>query len=47
MCGYTANWLEVIFNPSLPYRLSHNLLASGLTMAFLIAGLSAFRILRE
>jgi len=30
----------------MPYRLSHMLLASGLTVAFLIAGLSAFRWIR-
>src|SRR5436190_4502928 len=26
-----GDWLEVIFNPSFPYRLTHMLLASGLT----------------
>jgi cytochrome bd ubiquinol oxidase subunit I len=30
----------------MPYRLTHMLLASGLTVAFLIAGLSAWRWLR-
>ncbi len=34
-----------IFNPSFPYRLVHMLLASGLTVSFLIAGLSALRYL--
>jgi cytochrome d ubiquinol oxidase subunit I len=38
--------MEIVFNPSMPYRLTHMLLASGLTVAFLIAGLSAFRRLR-
>lgn len=42
---HATDWLAVVFNPSLPYRLTHMLLASGLTAAFLIAGLSAFRIL--
>ena len=41
-----TSWLAVIFNPSFPYRLIHVLLASGLTCAFLIAGLSAYRMLR-
>ena len=41
-----ASWLEVIFNPSFPYRLAHMLLASGITAAFLVAGLSAWRLLR-
>lgn len=40
-----ADWFAIVFNPSLPYRLGHTLLASGLTAAFLIAGLSAYRIL--
>jgi cytochrome bd ubiquinol oxidase subunit I len=41
-----GSWLEVIFNPSFPYRLTHMLLASGITAAFLVAGLSAWRLLR-
>jgi cytochrome d ubiquinol oxidase subunit I len=40
---YATDWWAIIFNPSMPYRLAHVLLASGLTVAFLIAGLSAFR----
>ncbi|MEM7023138.1 MAG: cytochrome ubiquinol oxidase subunit I, partial [Pseudomonadota bacterium] len=43
--AHATDWLAIVFNPSLPYRLAHMLLASGLTVAFLIAGLSAFRIL--
>ena len=43
---HATDWWAIIFNPSLPYRLVHVLLASGLTVAFLIAGLSAFRRLR-
>ncbi|MEM1077687.1 MAG: cytochrome ubiquinol oxidase subunit I [Pseudomonadota bacterium] len=43
---YATNWFEIIFNPSLPYRFFHVLLASGLTASFLLAGLSAFRWLR-
>ncbi|MEL6977696.1 MAG: cytochrome ubiquinol oxidase subunit I [Pseudomonadota bacterium] len=38
-----TDWLAIIFNPSMPYRLTHMLLASGLTVAFLIAGISALR----
>ncbi|HEX6265407.1 MAG TPA: cytochrome ubiquinol oxidase subunit I [Burkholderiales bacterium] len=41
-----GSWLEVIFNPSFPYRLAHMLLASGITAAFLVAGLSAWRMLK-
>ena len=43
---YATDWWAIIFNPSMPYRLAHTLLASGLTVAFLIAGLSAWRWLR-
>ncbi|MDP3411729.1 MAG: cytochrome ubiquinol oxidase subunit I, partial [Polaromonas sp.] len=45
--AHVTSWLEVIFNPSFPYRLVHMLLASGLTVAFLVAGISAYRWLRE
>src|SRR5687768_10896303 len=41
-----GDWLAVIFNPSFPYRLAHMLLASGITASFLVAGLSAWRLLR-
>ncbi len=44
--AHVTSWWEVVFNPSMPYRLVHMLLASGLTASFLIAGLSAFRYLR-
>ena len=40
------SWLEVVFNPSFPYRFTHMLLASALTCAFLLVGLSAWQILR-
>lgn len=43
--AHALDWWAVIFNPSFPYRLVHMLLASGLTAAFLIAGLSALRYL--
>jgi len=41
-----GDWLQVIFNPSFPYVFTHKLLASGLTAAFVVAGLSAWRLLR-
>lgn len=43
---HVRSWLEVVFNPSFPYRLTHMLLASALTVAFLLAGLSAWQLLR-
>lgn len=44
--AHATDWAAIIFNPSMPYRLAHMLIASGLTTAFLIAGLSAYRWLR-
>ncbi len=43
---HVRSWVEVIFNPSFPYRLTHMMLASGLTCAFLLTGLSAWQVLR-
>jgi cytochrome d ubiquinol oxidase subunit I len=40
---HAKDWLEIIFNPSMPFRLVHMLVASGLTSAFILAGLSAYR----
>jgi cytochrome d ubiquinol oxidase subunit I len=40
-----GDWLQVIFNPSFPYRMTHMLFASGLTASFVLAGLSAWRLL--
>jgi cytochrome d ubiquinol oxidase subunit I len=44
---YAVDWLAIIFNPSFPYRFAHMLVASLLTTAFLLAGTSASRILRN
>jgi cytochrome d ubiquinol oxidase subunit I len=44
--AFVLSWMEIIFNPSMPYRIVHMMLASGLTAAFVVAGLSAFRQLR-
>ncbi len=43
---FVRSWLEVIFNPSFPYRLVHVLLASGLTVAFILAGVSAWQLIK-
>lgn len=37
------SWREIIFNPSMPYRLAHMLVASLLTSAFFVAGVSSWR----
>ena len=44
---FVTSWLQVVFNPSFPYRLVHMLLASGLTMAFLVAGVAAWQLLKN
>lgn len=44
--AHVTSWIAVIFNPSFPYRLTHMLIASGLTVSFLLAGLSAYRWLK-
>ncbi|MBF4370578.1 cytochrome ubiquinol oxidase subunit I, partial [Vibrio anguillarum] len=44
---HVTSWKEVIFNPSMPYRLVHMLLASLLTASFVIAGISAYQFLRN
>jgi cytochrome d ubiquinol oxidase subunit I len=44
---HATSWMAVIFNPSFPYRFAHVMIASGLTAAFLVAGISAFQLLRH
>jgi cytochrome bd ubiquinol oxidase subunit I len=41
-----ADWWRVIFNPSFPYRFTHMMIASGLTALFVVAGLSAWRLIK-
>ena len=41
-----GSWVDVIMNPSFPYRFAHMLIASGLTTSFVIVGLSAWRLLK-
>jgi cytochrome d ubiquinol oxidase subunit I len=43
---HVVSWFDVIFNPSFPYRFTHMLLASALTCSFLMAGLSAWQMLK-
>ncbi|EGI78212.1 cytochrome ubiquinol oxidase subunit I [Hylemonella gracilis] len=44
---HAQDWWAIVFNPSFPYRLGHKLLASALTASFLVAGLSAWQLLRR
>lgn len=39
---FATNWLEVIFNPSFPFRLFHMVIGAYLTTAFVVGGVSAF-----
>ena len=41
-----ANWLAIIFNPSFPYRLLHNVTAFYITTAFVVMGVGAFLLRR-
>ncbi|GKT25830.1 cytochrome ubiquinol oxidase subunit I [Acidovorax sp. SUPP3334] len=43
---HAADWFAIVFNPSFPYRLGHKLLASTLTAGFLLAGVSAWQMIR-
>ncbi|HEX7081966.1 MAG TPA: cytochrome ubiquinol oxidase subunit I [Gammaproteobacteria bacterium] len=42
---YAESWLEVIFNPSFPYRLAHMVTAAFLSTCFIIAGVAATHLL--
>jgi cytochrome d ubiquinol oxidase subunit I len=41
-----TDWLKVIINPSLPYRLPHMVTAAYLTASFLVAGVGGWYLLR-
>lgn len=43
---HVTSWLAILTNPSFPFRLAHMLIASALTVSFLVAGLSAWQTLR-
>jgi cytochrome d ubiquinol oxidase subunit I len=39
-----VDWLQIIFNPSFPYRLTHTVLAAFLTTAFAVGAVGAFHL---
>ena len=39
-------WIEIIFNPSFPYRLVHTVIAAYLTTALVVGGVSAWHLLK-
>jgi cytochrome d ubiquinol oxidase subunit I len=43
---YPTNWLQVIFNPSFPYRFVHMVTAAYLTTAFVVAGVGGYYLAR-
>lgn len=43
---YPTNWIEVIFNPSFPYRFFHMVTAAYLTTAFVVGGVGAWYLWR-
>ncbi len=44
---YPTDWLQIIFNPSFPYRLAHMILAAYLTTAFVVGGVGAYYLFRR
>ncbi|HEX8262062.1 MAG TPA: cytochrome ubiquinol oxidase subunit I [Allosphingosinicella sp.] len=41
-----GSWLDIVFNPSFPYRLAHTVLAAYLTTALVVGGASAWHLLK-
>lgn len=44
---YPTDWIDIIFNPSFPYRLVHMVIAAYLTTAFVVCGVSAWYLWRK
>ncbi|OJW54043.1 MAG: cytochrome ubiquinol oxidase subunit I [Alphaproteobacteria bacterium 41-28] len=44
---HPVNWLEIIFNPSFPYRFMHMVTAAYLTTAFFVGGIGAWYLLKK
>lgn len=44
---YPLNWLDIVFNPSFPYRLAHMVIAAYLTTAFVVGGIGAWYLWRR
>jgi cytochrome d ubiquinol oxidase subunit I len=42
-----VDWFAVVFNPSMPYRLVHMVLAAYLTTAFVVGAVAALHLLRD
>lgn len=44
---YPTNWMDIIFNPSFPYRFFHMVTAAYLTTAFVVGGIGAYYMWRK
>ncbi|MBA8667825.1 cytochrome ubiquinol oxidase subunit I [Holosporaceae bacterium 'Namur'] len=44
---HPTDWMEIIFNPSFPYRFFHMLTAAYLTTSFIVAGVAAWYLLKD
>ena len=42
-----ADWWQIIFNPSFPYRLVHMVIASYLSVAFVVGAVGAWHLRRD
>ncbi|MBX3709499.1 MAG: cytochrome ubiquinol oxidase subunit I [Gammaproteobacteria bacterium] len=44
---FPTNWLDIIFNPSFPYRFGHNVIAFYITTGFVVVAVAAYFIRRN
>ena len=44
---YPTNWIQIVFNPSFPYRFAHMTIAAYLTTAFVVGGIGAYYLWRK
>ena len=44
---YPVSWIEIIFNPSFPYRFAHTVVAFYVTTGFVVVGVAAHFLLRR
>ena len=43
---FPADWFAIVFNPSFPYRLTHNVMAFYVTTGFVVLGVGAYLVRR-
>ncbi len=44
---HATDWIAVIFNPTMPFRFVHTILAAYAATAFILAGVSAYQVLKS